>query len=288
MRSYSSLITLLTASASLLGATPHFYYNHALVRQMSDSFCASLHREEPEAPIDLALARQQHEAYSLLIRALIADTATIGQDPEHPDCNFIEDTAILVGEDAVVCRMGAPERRGEEQAILETLLAQGRHTLHCLEAPATLDGGDVLYTGRHLFVGLSERSNAAAIEQLTHIFQGRLEVIAIPVGDSLHLKSLVSQLDEDVLVISQDEAGRAVQEAIEAQVSDYAFVSVPDRVAANVLRIRDTLVIQEGFPESECLLRSFAEQRGLHCVALPMSELIKADGALTCGSLLFQ
>ncbi len=282
-----SLLMFILISIGTVYGEGHFDYSTALVRELADTFCDSLKQENPEQPIDLELAKHQHHTYSELVCSLVTHAIYLPSDPMHPDCNFIEDTAILVGNEAVISRMGAQSRRGEEIPVMEALEDLNLSQIHRITAPATMDGGDILYTGRHLFVGQSNRTNKKGLTQLSQIFSDKLPVIPIEVEGSLHLKSTVSQLDFDTLIVSDDAEGHRVQNAIELATPFYQFISVPDRVAANVLRIGNTLIIQAGFPDSEAILRHAAEERHLEVITLEMSELIKADGALTCGSLLF-
>lgn len=270
-----------------LTANPHYDYSFALLRGLSSGFTDSLKQEEPDQPIDVDLAINQHEDYSQVVRDLVPHSVTLPADVRYPDCNFIEDTAILVGREAVISRMGARERQGEEVAVRNALNDMPFVTIHELTYPASMDGGDILYTGKHLFVGISSRTNLDATQQLSEIFNKRLEVVPIYVSGTLHLKSLISLYDEKTIVIADDEDGRRIMHAIKYATPDYQFLMVPDRVASNILRIKDTIVIQKGFPRSEQILREKAKGDGVEVITLEMSELIKADGALTCGSLLF-
>ncbi|MBS0584768.1 MAG: GNAT family N-acetyltransferase [Verrucomicrobia bacterium] len=268
-------------------AEDFLFYKHALVRDLSDGFEDSLKLHPPESPINLALAREQHENYISLLEKLVPNVIRLEGNPNHPDCNFIEDTAVIVGDTAVISRMGAPQRRGEELAVKEALTKLGVKNIITLTAPCTVDGGDLLYTGNHLFVGLSKRTNKEALYQLTEIFKDKTSVIGIPVVEGLHLKSIVSLFDAKTLIVAATPAGIAVQDSINvATDNEYVFVSVPDSVAANTLRIGNSLIIQEGFPESEAILQALSDKKEISLVKLNMSELIKADGALTCGSLL--
>lgn len=145
----------------------------------------------------------------------------------------------------------------------------------------------IFCTGKHLFVGLSRRTNAAALKQLEEIFGRHTEVLAVPVIEGLHLKSVVSLFDRDTLIVADTPAGREVHNIIQTLTEEaYQFVFVPDSVASNVLRIGAVLVVQDGFPKSEKILQDLCEQKEVNLLKLNMSELVKADGALTCGSLL--
>ncbi len=264
-----------------------FFRNKGFVRDLSTSFENSLKLNPPPIPINLALAKQQHERYIDLLKILVLDLVRLDADPNHPDCNFIEDTAIIVGDTAVISRMGAIERRGEEGPVAEMLEWHGLKNIIHLQSPSTMDGGDILYTGNHLFVGLSSRTNANALKDLEKIFEGKTKVIGIQVAEGLHLKSLISLADTKTLVIADTPGGRDIRQKIDAAAPDYEFLVVPDPVAANVLRIASTLVVQAGFPDSEKIFKAFCDEKGLGLAKLDMSELIKADGALTCGCLLY-
>lgn len=261
-------------------------YQYALVRDLSDSFEVGLKLNPPAIPIDLTLAKEQHENYIHLLQTLVPNVIRLKADINHPDCNFIEDTAIVVNDIAIISHMGALERRGEEVPVAQALEQLGLTLIH-LQFPGTMDGGDILYTGKHLLVGLSKRTNEYALNQLKAIFQDKLEVIGIPVIEGLHFKSVISLFDPETLIVASSPAGMKIQQSIESSTNTYTFISVPDPIASNVLRIGSSLIIQEGFPASETILQNLCNQTSVKLLKINMSELIKADGALTCGSLLF-
>lgn len=263
-------------------------YQFALVRDLSPSFENSLKLHPPSVPIDLDLAIQQHDNYIYLLEQLIPAVIRVDADANHPDCNFIEDTAIIVNDIVVISRMGATERQGEELAVQHTLENIGTKHITHIHAPGTMDGGDILYTGKHLFVGLSRRTNEYAFNQLKEIFRDKLEVVGVPVNEGLHLKSVISLFDHETLVVANTPAGIDIQHHIDSTTNgSYAFVQVPDSTASNVLRVGSTLIVQDGFPASEKILRQYCSLKHVTLIKINMSELIKADGALTCGSLLF-
>lgn len=262
----------------------------ALVRPLPRSFLSALKKHKPETPIDWDLAHAQHEAYTKAVQAHVANVTVVPVDENHPDCCFIEDTAIVSGRDIVISRIGAESRRDESGAVanvFESLRSSDfALTIHRLFAPATLDGGDVLQMGEHIFVGLSERSNKAAVDQLKDLLPTR-KITAVPVADGLHLKSVLSALSDSVLLAADLPPVYAMaSQILETLGSSARCVYVPDAIAANVLRLDRVLVIQAGYPKSESILRKEAEREGLDVIALNMSELTKADGALTCCSLL--
>lgn len=261
-----------------------------LVRPLPQSFLKALAQNPPPVPIDRDKAHAQHENYTETLRRYLPEVFSVAVDEAYPDCCFIEDTAIAVGGTVIISRIGAPSRLGESQAVSEVfrgLIKAGHNlTLQELKAPATLDGGDVLQMGKQLFVGLSKRTNAAAIEQLRDLLPDH-DVVAVPVSDGLHLKSVLSAGDDETLIAATDPAARPMIDAImEALPSHARCVLVPDTIAANVLRLGSTLVIQDGFPESRAILQNWVNEWKGELIALNMSEMIKADGALTCCSIL--
>jgi dimethylargininase len=262
-------------------------YQFALVRDIANSYENSLKSEEPATAIDLELAKKQHENYIALVKESVPNIIRLPADEAHPDSNFVEDTAIVIGNKVVISRMGAQERRGEEKPVINTLTNAKSKNLFFMASPATMDGGDILYTGRHLFVGLSARTNIYALQELQKIFHDEVEVISVPVVGVLHLKSVISHLDSETLVVSADAAGNKVKNIIAVSNKSYTFVEVPDPVAANILRIGNKVIMQAGFPASKAILQNICDRKNLQLVEINMSEIIKADGALTCGSILF-
>lgn len=190
----------------------------------------------------------------------------------------------------VISRLGAPTRQGEEDGVRATLqsLAESRPSLSLVELPqGTVDGGDVLFTGDCVLVGESHRTNAEGIASLRTLLEPLgLMVHSIPVKKGLHLKSCCSLIDTSVIVISDDEAGKHVRREIEALGLTFEFLAVPQGPPSNVLRIKNHIVIQDGFPESAEIIETFASFRQLTVHKITMSEFIKVDGALTCCSIL--
>ena len=167
----------------------------ALTRPVSDSIaeCELTHQER--LPIDPARALRQHAAYEEALRGLGVEVVRVAGASALPDAVFIEDTAIVLDEAAIVTRPGAASRRAETDAVGEALAIY--RPVRRIAAPATLDGGDVLRAGRTLFVGRSSRTSVEGIEQLRDL-AGPLgyDVISVPVAGCLHLKSAVTGVAE--------------------------------------------------------------------------------------------
>src|SRR5439155_20400128 len=193
------------------------------------------------SPVDVELARVQHSAYERCLAALGCTIVQVDADPDLPDSVFIEDAAVVVDEAAVVTRPGAPARRAETAAVAELL---GRYRpLLFIDSPGTMDGGDVLVVGRRAFVGCSTRTNAGAIEQMRRLLRAfGYTVEAVTVGGCLHLKSAVTVLADDRLLINR----RWV--AADA-ISAFSLVDVhPDEPGgANALRVGDAIVYPSSF-----------------------------------------
>lgn len=217
------------------------------------------------------------------------------------DCCFIEDTIEFTkpnGDNAkrviVVNKLKSPSRQGEEAAVHEAVLqlakANPSSPLEIIELEkGHVDGGDVFFVGVAVLVGITTRTDPVGFESLKHTLEKHLgiPVYSVPVEHGLHLKTNCSLIDEGIIAIADNEAGKSIKHTIEAHVPvRFEYLVVPDGPASNVLRIDDNIVIQDGFPKSEAIIRAFAEKRGLQIHKLTMSEFIKADGRLTCCNVL--
>lgn len=249
----------------------------AIVREPSASLAACELSFVAREPIDLPLARAQHAAYTQALRDAGCRVVELPAEDAHPDAVFVEDTAIVLDEVAVLTRPGAPTRRAEVGSVAEALVAF-RPMLR-IEDPGTLDGGDVLRIGRRLFVGESARSNDAGRAQLAALLAAHgYRVQSVPMRDCLHLKSGVSAVADDTLLVQP----RWVDPA---HFTGFRVIEVdPDEEhAANTLRIGARLILPACFPRTAARLRA----AGLELIEVDVSELQKAEGAVTCCSLVF-
>lgn len=226
--------------------------------------------------IDLALAREQHGAYEQLLRELGCRIESLAEEPELADSVFVEDTAIVLDEVAVITRPGAASRRAETASIA-AVLGKYRPLVH-IENPGTLDGGDVLRVERVLYVGTSSRSNASGIEQLgTLLLPFGYRVAPVEVRGCLHLKSAVTQVSADTLLINSRYVERR-------QFPGMRFIEVDETepAGANALMVAGEVIYPLSCPRSAEVLR----QQGIRVRTVAMSETEKAEGAVTCCSLL--
>ncbi|ORZ11799.1 hypothetical protein BCR42DRAFT_420670 [Absidia repens] len=267
-------------------------YSAAIVRVLPDSFgnCVT-NVDNANSPINISLAKEQHELYTETLKKHIPNVIVVEADENHPDCSFVEDNATVFGHTAVIDQPGHPSRRGEvhaiEKALKQVPSVKTIIRMEEMDKDAFLDGGDVLNTGAHVFVGLSDRTNEKGGKVLEKAFEGQAKTFILqPPGDMLHLKCCVTALEDTKTLIAVESARSLVDEMNRLTDNYYTAIYVPDLVAANVLSANGLVLIQQGFPQSEQILRD--QLKEYQIVALNMSEIIKADGALTCGSILIK
>jgi len=248
----------------------------ALLRGVPDSFRDCVTRRRAVPSLDPDRARRQHWGYRARLEEGGFATRLLPADEAHPDCAFIEDAAVLLGEAALATRPGHQSRRGEVAAVVAALGQVAE--VDVMEGPGTLDGGDVLRVGRRLFVGASARSNAAGREALARFATPLgFEVVVVPLRGVLHLKSAATALDEDTVL------------ACPGVVDPGAFsglrvvpVGGDDPEAANVVRLPDgRILVAAHLPQSAAAVRA----AGFVPLPCEVAEFARADGGLTCLSL---
>ena len=226
--------------------------------------------------IDLPLAREQHRAYEQALRDLGWRIESLPQEPDLPDSVFVEDTSIVLEEVAVITRPGAAVRRRETASIAAAL---GRYRdLVRIESPGTLDGGDVLRVERSVYVGTSSRSNSSGIQQLRAVLLPfGCQVLPVPVEGCLHLKSAVTQVSPGELLINSRYVERR-------HFPGMRFIEVDEAepAGANALMAGADVIYPRSYPRTAEILR----QHGIRVHTVEMSETEKAEGAVTCCSLL--
>ena len=250
----------------------------ALTREVSDALGACELTHLPRLPIDLARARAQHAAYEQALVDAGCRVERLASDPTMADSVFIEDVAVVFDELAIVTRPGAESRRGEMDAVAQAL---ARHrAVRSIQAPGTVDGGDVLVVGRRVFVGRSSRTNAdAAAEMRAMLAPLGYRVDEVEVNGCLHLKSAVTALADDLLLANPAWIDRAAFAGF-----NIVEIDPGEPMAANALWIGDRIVYPTAFPRTaERIAR-----HGLRLTTIDASELAKAEGAVTCCSLIFR
>ena len=250
----------------------------ALTRDVSPAMHLCELSHLARSPIDQDRAVAQHAAYERCLRELGCQVHRLPADASMPDAVFIEDTAVVVDELAVITRPGASSRRAETAAVAPALAPY--RSLAAIGEPGTIDGGDVLTIGRTLYVGSSPRSNAEGIHQL-----GRLlapwdyRVVPVVTRDCLHLKTAATLAAPGVVLLNPDWVDRTTFGS--AEVVD---VDPGEPFAGNVLRIGDAVISAAAFPRTIRRL----EEAGVAVRALDMSEFAKAEGGVTCCSVIFE
>lgn len=233
----------------------------------------------PRVAIDVGLAIAQHELYEQALRAAGVEVTRLAAHDELPDCVFIEDTAVVVDELAVVSRPGSASRRNEVDSVREALASH--RTVSSIEAPATLDGGDVLVLEREVLVGLTHRTNLSGMQQLRALLSPfGYAVRAVPVRGCLHLKSAVTRAGARTLVANPSWFDPAL-------VPGWEVVPVDPRepFAGNVLWLGRTIIVAEAFARTN---EALARATDSELVVVAAGELAKAEGGVTCCSIVLR
>ncbi len=226
-------------------------------------------------PPDASEAAAQHRNYIQALEALGVEVLSLPVEPDHPDACFVEDTAVVTPEVAVIARPGAPSRRGETASVRRALA--GLRPLARIEAPGTLDGGDVLAIDREVFIGLSERTDRHGAGQLAdHLSPLGYRCREVPVGGGLHLKSGVGCVGDGILLVAPDYDGHPAFRG-------YRCLAVPPREtdACNALAINGSVLVPAGFP----VVRAMVAGLGCPVVEVEVGEFRQMDGGLSCLSL---
>jgi len=230
---------------------------------------------------DFDRALQQHRAYCEALKSCGLKLIELPPDDDHPDSTFVEDTALLTARGAVLTRLGAGSRRGEVESIAP-VVHEYFSNVYSIEAPGTLDAGDVCEAGDHFFIGISRRTNEHGARQLAGFLESfgytssLIDICAV--SNILHLKSGMAYLAGRRLVVID-----ALRNAKEFSGYDLICLNSDEEYAANCLTLNGKILIASGFPT----IRHDLEQLGYPIMSLDMSEFQKMDGGLSCLSLRF-
>ncbi|HMG14388.1 MAG TPA: arginine deiminase family protein [Saprospiraceae bacterium] len=252
-------------------------YKYAIVRDIPDSFAQCVTSFVSTNPIDVALARHQHQLYCNTLERLGLKLIRIEADNTLPDCCFVEDTAIVLDELAIISNLGLASRVSEIKAM-EIALIPYKNLKHIIP-PGTLEGGDVLRIDKQVYIGISARTNEDGINQVKEILHSlEYTVHPIKIKGTLHLKSVVTYLGNNTIILAEGHLEDSV-------FSTYEKIITPmnEAYCANCLLINEKVLVPKGYPASKSLI----EEKGFELIELDMSEFEKADGALTCKSILF-
>ncbi|XP_077464060.1 N(G),N(G)-dimethylarginine dimethylaminohydrolase 1 isoform X1 [Stigmatopora argus] len=265
-------------------------YTHAVVRGIPASLAMEALRTD-QAEVDTIKAQREHEAYVHVLRTVLGlEVVDLPADETLPDCVFVEDAAVVCGDTALITRPGAESRRRETEAMKGALKELNLNIVEMTDENATLDGGDVLFTGQEFFVGLSKRTNQRGAEILADAFKD-YAVSTVPVSQGLHLKSFCSMGGPGLIVIGSSEPAQKALKIMQ-QMSDHHYdkLTVPDDLAANCIYMnlpnKGHVLLhgtKEEYPES---VKVFDKLKDYMLIPVSNSEKVKVDGALTCCSVL--
>ena len=252
-------------------------FSKAIVRQPGKSLVDGITTAGLGAP-DFDLALKQHQRYIEALELCALEVTVMPADEDYPDGLFIEDAALVMTGCAVSTRPGAAARRGEVGKVAQALSAF-YDKVEAIEAPGTLDAGDIMMVGKHFYIGLSERSNQAGAEQLieilkAHGYQGSM----VAFSEALHLKSSVSYLEDNRMVITGELCAKPEFASFEQVVID-----ADEAYAANCVWINNRVLVATGYPKTSKKIADL----GYQVIELDVSEFRKLDGGLSCLSLRF-
>lgn len=250
----------------------------AITRAVSPSLARCELTHLAREPIDPARAATQHTDYERCLTKLGVDLVRLPPEPGLPDSVFVEDTAVVLDEMAIITRPGAASRHPETAAVADVL--KSYRDLAFIVAPGTVDGGDVLTVGRQVYVGQSSRTSAPGVEQLRQrLAPLGYHLTAVAVNGCLHLKSAVTRVAPDTLLINHDWVDGGAFPGLRL-----VAVDPTEPHAANALTIGDTIIFPAAFERTRDRLREL----GLTVLPVDVSELAKAEGGVTCCSLLVE
>ena len=246
----------------------------ALVRRPSPRLAEGLLTHIDRVEVDVDLAMEQWEGYVAALQAEGWETIEVPPTPECPDSVFVEDTVVMYGDLAVISRPGADERKPETAGTEEVLRELGFRIAH-IEAPGTLDGGDVLKHDGTVWVGLGGRTNSAGVSQLAALLSPMgASVVGVPLTKALHLKSAVTALPDGTVV--------GWSPVVDDPTVWPSFISVPEEPGSHVVLLdASTVLMSSAAPET----RALYESRGLRVVAVDITEYEKLEGCVTCLSV---
>lgn len=256
-------------------------FKKIIAREPSKSIINGITSSPDLGSVNYQLASQQHKDYINILKNLGLETYLIPKDEKFPDSVFVEDAALLTAKCAVITNPGAIARNGEKTEMAAHVAQFYKpNKMHYIQAPGTLDAGDVMMVNDTFYVGLTERTNQEGINQLTEIFKPYdYQVVAVPVKEGLHLKSSVSYLEYNNLLITSDLIDNPIFD-------NFNKIPVPDdeKYCANSIWVNDTIIVPKGYPKTLALIKKLNEYQ---IIMADTSEIAKLDGGLSCTSLRF-
>merc|ERR1712114_85455 len=268
-----------------------FEFSNVIVCELPDSYATAA--LGLSSPVDMSLARTQWRAYVRALEGVGCKVTTLPADEKFPDCVFVEDTAVIVMGHALLTKPGDPTRRDEIKNMKPVLEKQGLVVMEINDPSAKLDGGDVIFTGKEILVGLSSRTNEAGVEAVAEAFPG-FPVTGIPVSGPLHLKTLVTMCGPNTFCASSQSGDSTAMLKRIQQLAKFEYKSliVSDDMASNVIYMNGAL-LHKSWTESKESAEIFCSycsrtvpgEGPTRSIDLDLSEIEKAVGSLTCMSL---
>ncbi len=245
-----------------------------IVRGPGRSFKDCLRTKKVEIDTDRAI--EQHKIYAQTLSELGIDLVRLSPIEQFPDSCFVEDTAVIIGDIAIICRLKPASRSGEADEIGE-VLKEYKEVFH-INRPAFLEGGDILLTHDKVYIGRSGRSDDNGINQLRDILRESRDLIPVDIEDALHLKSVCTLIDEETLLIREGARFKGIFKG-------FRFIEAPheERNASSILSIHGKIIMPMGYPVTKNRIMEI----GYEVTEIDISEFEKGDGGVTCLSVLF-
>ncbi len=252
-------------------------FTQAIARKPGKNFAQGLTSTVSAEPPQFELLCKQHNTYLETLKSCGLEITLLDPLPDYPDAYFVEDTAVVTPDVAIITNPGAKTRKGEEDFMAPVLA--GFRKIERILVSGTVDGGDVLQVGNHFLIGLSERTNKAGAAQLGRILESVGHTWAtVEVGAGLHFKSSVNYVGQNTLLVTADFAEHEALSEFNKIVLEKA-----EAYAANTLLVNEHLLMPTGFADT----RKQLEVLGFDIIELETSEVRKMDGGLTCMSIRF-
>ena len=249
----------------------------AIVRTPGKSIVNGLSNANLGIP-DYELALQQHRAYIQALDSCGLEVLVLESNEDYPDSTFIEDVAVLTPDCAVITNPGAPSRKGEINGLRE-VLRQFYSKFEQIQAPGTLEGGDIMMVNSHYYIGLSNRTNLEGAQQLISILvKYGMSASLLELKDMLHLKTGLAYLENNNLLA----AGEFINHPL-FQKYHILPIDMNESYAANCIWVNDRVLVPAGYS----IAKEMIEKAGYATIEVDVSEFRKLDGGLSCLSLRF-
>jgi dimethylargininase len=253
-------------------------FQNAIVRTPSSSIIHGITTSAHLGKPDYKLVLEQHKTYVAALNQCSVEVTVLPALEQYPNSCFVDDLALLTEHHATLTRPGASNRQGEIKEI-EALIQLFYKNTGRIDSPGTLEGGDVLRVDNHFFIGLSNRSNEAGVQQMVrNLMHQGYSASVIPLKELVYLKTGVSYLNQDCLLV----CGELINHPAFAHIKQI-IVDPYEAYGTNCINVNGTILVAQGYPKTKKAI----SELGFPVIELEMSEFRKIDGGLSCLSLLF-